>query len=117
MKTQRAVRDERWKLIAYPELGHLQLFDLRADPHEITNLVDRPEHAARGRAPAGADARLAGARRRHGGDSRHEPQPPPIDLTGMPRQTDQWQPDWIVKKYFGRYDLTPSRVGISCDGP
>jgi hypothetical protein len=28
-------------------------------------------------------------------------QPPMIDLTGQPRKPDQWQPDWIVKKYFG----------------
>ena len=28
-------------------------------------------------------------------------QPPPkIDLTGQARTTDQWQPEWIVKKYF-----------------
>jgi arylsulfatase A-like enzyme len=34
IQVQRAVRDERWKLIAYPKLGFLQLFDLQADPHE-----------------------------------------------------------------------------------
>jgi hypothetical protein len=26
--------------------------------------------------------------------------PPRIDLTGKPRKPDQWQPEWIVKKYF-----------------
>ena len=25
---------------------------------------------------------------------------PPVDLTGLKRVPDQWQPDWIVKKYF-----------------
>jgi arylsulfatase A-like enzyme len=99
-KTQRAVRDDRWKLIAYPALGHLQLFDLRADPHETTNLVDRPEHA-------GEVARLQGLMRTwqsRVGDTVAIPstnrRPAPIDLTGMARETDQWQPDWIVKKYF-----------------
>jgi hypothetical protein len=29
-------------------------------------------------------------------------QPPGIDLTGLERKPDQWQPEWIVKKYFGR---------------
>ena len=29
---QRAVRDERWKLICYPKIGYMQLFDLQADP-------------------------------------------------------------------------------------
>ena len=44
---QRAFRDERWKLIRYPHIDRNQLFDLKADPHERTNLADRPEHATR----------------------------------------------------------------------
>jgi hypothetical protein len=26
--------------------------------------------------------------------------PPAVNLTGMKRVPDQWQPEWIVKKYF-----------------
>jgi arylsulfatase A-like enzyme len=44
---QRAIGDERWKLIRYPLVDKTQLFDLRDDPHETTNLADRPERAAR----------------------------------------------------------------------
>ena len=44
---QRALRDEQWKLIRYPPIDRTQLFDLKADPHERTNLADRPEHAKR----------------------------------------------------------------------
>jgi arylsulfatase A-like enzyme len=44
---QRAVRDERWKLIRYPQVDRTQLFDLETDPHETTNLAGKPEHAAR----------------------------------------------------------------------
>jgi arylsulfatase A-like enzyme len=44
---QRGLRDERWKLIRYPQVDRTQLFDLRDDPAEITNLATRPEHAAR----------------------------------------------------------------------
>ena len=44
---QRAVRDDRWKLIRYPQIDRTQLFDLQADPFEMTNLADKPEHAAR----------------------------------------------------------------------
>ena len=44
---QRGLRDDRWKLIRYPEIDRTQLFDLREDPNEITNLAGRPEHAAR----------------------------------------------------------------------
>jgi arylsulfatase A-like enzyme len=100
MQIQRAVRDERWKLIAYPKIGHLQLFDLRADPHEQVNLIDRPEHAPR-------VARLRKLMREWQakvGDSLPIPEsnrpPETVDLTGRPRDPDQWQPEWIVKKYF-----------------
>ncbi len=44
---QRAFRDERWKLIQYPEINRTQLFDLQSDPHEITNLAASPTHVAR----------------------------------------------------------------------
>ena len=98
---QRAVRDERWKLIAYPKIGHLQLFDLSSDPYETTNLIDRAEHA-------GEVARLQGLMAQwqaRVGDTLKLPTvnkaPPPIDLTGRPRKPDEWQPEWIVKKYFG----------------
>jgi arylsulfatase A-like enzyme len=43
---QRAVRDERWKLIRYPEINRSQLFDLKNDPHELNDLADDPSHAA-----------------------------------------------------------------------
>ncbi|CAN5661090.1 sulfatase-like hydrolase/transferase [soil metagenome] len=44
---QRAVRDQRWKLIRYPLVDMTQLFDLQNDPHELTNLASKPEHAAK----------------------------------------------------------------------
>ena len=44
---QRAIRDERWKLIRYPQVDRTQLFDLQADPDEMKNLADQPEQADR----------------------------------------------------------------------
>ena len=42
---QRAVRNDRWKLIRYPLVDKTQLFDLQTDPLETTNLAGVPEHA------------------------------------------------------------------------
>jgi arylsulfatase A-like enzyme len=44
---QRAIRDQRWKLIRYPHINKTQLFDLQDDPHEMYNLAERPEYAER----------------------------------------------------------------------
>ena len=44
-KYQRMIRTDRWKLIHYPQIAKYQLFDLRADPHEINDLAADPRHA------------------------------------------------------------------------
>lgn len=100
MTIQRAVRDERWKLIAYPEISHLQLFDLQADPDERRNLIAAPEHR-------GEVRRLLALMKdwqTRSGDTLEVPTAskpyPPIDLTGRPRKYDPFQPDWVIKKYF-----------------
>jgi arylsulfatase A-like enzyme len=41
---QRAITDGRWKLISYPKIHRVQLFDLNYDPHEIRDLSEDPKH-------------------------------------------------------------------------
>jgi len=36
---QRSIRDDRWKLIRYPQINLTQLFDLENDPNELHNLA------------------------------------------------------------------------------
>jgi len=43
---QRAARDERWKMIWYPKVGQIQLFDLSKDPDELVNLANVPAHSS-----------------------------------------------------------------------
>jgi arylsulfatase A-like enzyme len=97
---QRSVRDDRWKLICYPKLSFMQLFDLTNDPNENNSVIELPENA-------GHVKRLLALMKQwqaQTGDKLELPsktsQPPGIDLTGKKRTPDQWQPEWIVKKYF-----------------
>ena len=41
---QRAVRDDRWKLIRYTQINKTQLFDLRKDPDEKRDLAAQPHY-------------------------------------------------------------------------
>ncbi len=44
---QRAIRDARYKLIRYPKIDRVQLFDLEADPQETRDLSTDPSQAQR----------------------------------------------------------------------
>ncbi|MBM3890331.1 MAG: DUF4976 domain-containing protein [Verrucomicrobia bacterium] len=59
---QRAIRDERWKLIRYPEVDRTQLFDLQDDPRELNNLAAKPELAGKVKE---LTARLAAAQKEY----------------------------------------------------
>ena len=96
----RAVRDDRFKLIVYPNVNHRQLFDLAEDPAELTNLIADPDHAE---TAARLEALLEGWQTAMGDTvplSVADPAPLHRDLTGTDREPDRWQPEWIVKKYF-----------------
>ena len=44
-KVQRAVREDRWKLIVYPQINKTQLFDLQNDPNEMKDLASDKAYA------------------------------------------------------------------------
>ncbi|MGC8639889.1 MAG: sulfatase-like hydrolase/transferase [Isosphaeraceae bacterium] len=44
-RVQRALRDDRWKLIRYAHINKTQLFDLRNDPIEMHDLAAAPAYA------------------------------------------------------------------------
>jgi arylsulfatase A-like enzyme len=100
LQVQRAVRDERWKLICYPKIGYSQLFDLENDPDEARSVYDDPANAPH-------VTRLLGLMRdwqAKVGDTLKvnttSQTPAKPDLTGKKRVPDEWQPEWIVQKYF-----------------
>lgn len=89
--TIRAIRNERWKLIRYPQIDRTQLFHLESDPDEMNDLSesDDPTHQA---IKAGLLRQLAESQQ-DVGDAQSlvvaNPQPAAIDLTGHPRKPDQ----------------------------
>jgi len=96
----RSVRDGRWKLIVYPPINHRQLFDLREDPHETRDLAADPGHEPE-------IARLTALMRfwqERLGDEQpvavKVPKRKEVRFDDFERKSDQWQPAWIVEKYF-----------------
>ena len=87
--TMRAVRDERWKLILYPQINHRQLFDLKSDPDECCDLASQEAYRT-------WQTRLGDRQPLHVA----EPKPKEIRYDDFSRKPDIWQPKWIVKKYF-----------------
>lgn len=100
---QRSVRKNHWKLICYPQVNQMQLFDLKADTDEMKNLADMPEHAKR---IEELKALILAWEKELGAPNMPllsaTPKPKQIDLSGKKREPDQWQPEWIRKKYFGK---------------
>ena len=99
--TVRAVRDQKWKLIRYPERDYTQLFDLENDPEETNNLAEDPRFESEKTKMMD----LLMASQKEFGDT--------ISLTAavlkpmaynpdtLKRKPDQWQPEYILKRYFG----------------
>jgi arylsulfatase A-like enzyme len=100
MDFQRSVRDERYKLIRYPAVDHTLLFDLQNDPYELANLAKKPEHAQRMQALL---AQMKVQQQLYRDDlplTATKILPLTWDYRTIDRKPDQWQPDYLIKKYF-----------------
>jgi arylsulfatase A-like enzyme len=98
----RSVRDERWKLIRYPQLNHTQLFDLQSDPDELHNLAANPEQVERVKA---LTVELQAWQKKVGDVqplSVKNPRPMEYDFSERQRKPDRHQPQWVREKYFGK---------------
>ncbi len=96
----KSVRDDRWKLIRYPRVDHVQLFDLQSDPHETRNLAQ--DVSQRGRVEAMTELMRSWQAKVGDTDPLEvaNPMPKEIDMSTRERTRDRWQPDWIFEKYF-----------------
>ena len=98
---QRAISDGRWKLHVYPKINHTLMFDLEADPHEMSNLAENPEY----KKEAERLTNLIEEWRKRLGDNNplrvDNPEPKEVSFDNDKRTLDVWQPKWIRDKYFG----------------
>lgn len=100
----RSIRDERWKLLEYPQINHRQLYDLENDPDEMRNLANQQEHESTIRRLA---ASMKGWQQMLGDDQplvSETPKGKSYDHTKFVQKRDRWQPDWIYEKYFRSKD-------------
>jgi arylsulfatase A-like enzyme len=81
---QRAIRDDRYKLLVYTKINKSQLFDLKEDPGEKNDLSAAPEH----KETVERLTRLLEAEQKKAGDTlplkTDKPQPVEFDFTKVP---------------------------------
>ncbi|RIH66392.1 DUF4976 domain-containing protein [Mariniphaga sediminis] len=100
--TARAVRDDTWKLIWYPQRNYKQLFNLKNDPLELLNLVTHPGSQSKAEemmallekwyAETNDTATLFPATNL----------PLEYDYKKLQQIPDRHQPEYVLKRYFGR---------------
>jgi len=84
-QVQRGIRDDRWKLIRYPQVNRTQLFDLQSDPQERNDLFGKSESTAK---VAELTARLETALKQYGDQcSLTVPNPKPAEWTPPTKAT------------------------------
>jgi arylsulfatase A-like enzyme len=97
---QRAVRNDRYKLIRFPTIDHQLLFDLKNDPYELANLAEKADYQ-----PIVKElTALLIAQQKIMGDTLSLTaatiKPKTWDYRLLKRVPDQWQPPYTLEKYF-----------------
>ncbi len=100
--TIRAVRTKEWKLIRYPERDYSQLFNLMKDTLELNNLAQDERY----KSTIEDLWQLMEDWQKTFGDTvsltAKELLPLEYDHEKLERKPDMWQPEYTLKKYFGR---------------
>ena len=96
----RAVRDKDWKLIYYPKINYTQLYNLNNDPHELNNLAKNSENQIK----VDKMMKLLSYHRHATNDTINlkplKIQSKEYDYKKLVQTLDQWQPKYIIDKYF-----------------
>jgi arylsulfatase A-like enzyme len=102
--TVRAVRNDTFKLIRYPERDYNQLFNLITDPLELNNLANSKDY----RKKLDEMTELMKKWQTELNDKApleiENPLPLNYDYTKLKRVPDGWQPEYTLKKYFEESD-------------
>ena len=98
--TVRAVRTDEWKLIRYPQQNYNQLFNLKHDPLEINNLAAAAEYKDKVDEMMGLLKEWYIATDDTMNLSPTRILPMDYDYTKLKQKPDNWQPEYILNKYF-----------------
>ena len=96
----RAVREKDWKLIYYPKINYTQLYNLKSDPYELDNLAKNSENQIK----VDKMMKLLSYHRDATDDTINlkplKIQSKEYDYKKLVQNLDQWQPKYIIDKYF-----------------
>ena len=98
--TVRAVRNENWKLIYYPQINVKQLYNLKEDHNELNNLAEKSAYKTK----IQEMMNLLEFHRIATDDTINlypsKIQSKEYDYKDLVQKLDPWQPAYIIDKYF-----------------
>ena len=98
--TVRAVRNEDWKLIRYPQIDVTQLYHLEEDPQELNDLSQEPAYQTK----VEEMMTLLKLHKEATDDTINlnpaQIQSKTYDYKTLVQKLDPWQPPYIIEKYF-----------------